>query len=182
MWDLWGYTAGSGHCREGPHCTLPSPQTGDVLWQHDGHDDFLNRVLVAPDGTTVFSCGKDTTIRRWRISDGKLLRVYVNRWQRLSGEWEPRVEVALGMSSLIINALQLCALSYGASFPWWSRNPLNVAAPAVQLNFSSWVSPGTLFYSSFIGFVVGMSLCVALFALSPRFKDAPPYSFSRLFL
>lgn len=60
--------------------------TGAMLWQKDGHTDYLNKAVLAHDGTVVTG-GRDSTLRRWDPSSGKLMNVFANKKAQFQGTY-----------------------------------------------------------------------------------------------
>lgn len=57
--------------------TLLEAATGKKLRElTPGHLNGLTDLVFAPDGKTLYSCGRDTTVRAWNVADGKMRREY----------------------------------------------------------------------------------------------------------
>ena len=46
----------------------------DVEWMAGGHSSQVHSVAVSPDGQMLASGSGDTTIKRWKVSDGSRIR------------------------------------------------------------------------------------------------------------
>jgi WD40 repeat protein len=46
----------------------------DIAWMAGGHSNDVTSVALSPDAQTLASASEDTTVKRWRVSDGALLR------------------------------------------------------------------------------------------------------------
>jgi WD40 repeat protein len=63
--------AGQGGENDGARIQLVEAATGKKLREWAGHKYGVTGILFHPDGKHLLSCGRDTTVRVWQVSDGK---------------------------------------------------------------------------------------------------------------
>src|SRR5207302_1429482 len=61
-----------------------------------GHQDAALAVAWSPDGKTLASAGKDSTVRTWGVGDGKLLRTIAGTCPVVGLTWSPDGKTLLG--------------------------------------------------------------------------------------
>eukprot|EP00002_Diphylleia_rotans_P008491 TRINITY_DN1835_c0_g2_i6.p1 TRINITY_DN1835_c0_g2~~TRINITY_DN1835_c0_g2_i6.p1 ORF type:complete len:868 (+),score=134.43 TRINITY_DN1835_c0_g2_i6:69-2672(+) len=108
-------------------------KSGELVWHWDGHDDYLNRIIVYND--QVFTAGRDAAARSWRLHDGYLKHVFSSDMDRLQGEYLPRMMVYVGALTLVTDFFQLSSFPFTLEFPWAEDNPAQEAAPPFQFDF-----------------------------------------------
>eukprot|EP00727_Mastigamoeba_balamuthi_P014156 m51a1_g9363 putative rac1 protein (1067) ;mRNA; f:169740-175413 len=153
--------------------------SGDIVWEYDGHDDYVNRALIS--GDSAFTAGRDATVRKWALKSGKLQRVFAGPFKRVSGEWGPTLEVVVGLVTMLVEWVQLCALAFSTAVPWNRYHPAASAFPPFQLNFLRWISEGAM--SCWLPFAIvcaAMVLYCLLFALAPSIKNAGADTYTKI--
>ncbi|KAH3758879.1 Rac1 protein [Pelomyxa schiedti] len=154
-------------------CYEPS---GTILWERDGHTDYINRIVVTKD--SAYTAARDCTIRRWGLKDGKLLRVYANSRRRIMNEWSIPFEVIVGLVMILVEWAQLSAFAFSSGIPWWNKNPLLKIASSLQLNFLS-IDGMQAFLALYIISAVGIVLFQLAFAYSYKIQSSEDYSCKR---
>ncbi|KAH3745933.1 Rac1 protein [Pelomyxa schiedti] len=149
---------------------------GTIKWAYDGHEDYINRIYVNSD--SAYTASRDCTIRRWRLKDGKLLRVFANTRTRISNEWTPPFEIIVGLVMIFVEFVQLTAFAFSSGIPWWAKHPLIKIASPLQLNFS-FIDWSAFFLPLYILSSIGIVLFEIAFAFSSRIVGSDDYALKK---
>lgn len=149
-----------------------------MLWSKDGHTDYLNNFIIVNEGKSVVSACRDTTLRRWRLSDGKLERVYARSSVRYQGEIGPAIAAFVAFVQTLVEFLQLTSFTFSSSALGISTSSaLSEISRPFQFDFglSLGVKAGIFWVV-----VVFVAVLVVLFVNARRFVDGGTSAFSRM--
>lgn len=152
--------------------------TGKMVWSKDGHSDYLNTLIVVNGGTSVVSGSRDTTLRRWRLKDGKCERVYARPRVRFQGEYGPKIQVCIALIQALVEFFQLISftLASPALITVSAASALTPFVRPFQFDFKVPVDSADLIYSLVVAFVLTLA---TLFFNAYRFVNGGSSACSR---
>ena len=109
-----------------------SAADGNLLWSDSAHTDMINSAMYSSDGSTVFSCSYDQTIKQWNAANGLLVRTINKPFEYFrSLAVNSTADIIVAGSSSYINPLNAWRLSTGTALSGFTVNGSGIAVNSI---------------------------------------------------